>query len=917
MQSFLNQIIEELWKKNTSFDNLVFILPGKRAGTFLKNGISKIVGKTIFAPEIYSIESFIEMISGLSYATSTQQLFDLYNAYLCNSSDEKESFNSFSKWGQVLLQDFNEIDRYLVPPDRLFSYLSVIQEMNQWYLKPNKTKLIEDYLSFWNNLEELHAVFNNGLLENGLGHQGLVYREACNNLSNYINTTKNKKHIFIGFNALNKAEVYIIKEFLKESEADIYWDIDTCFLEDKIHDAGFFIRQYIKKWNYFKIHPIKGLSANYGTPKNIQVAGVPKKISQAKYVGDLIKKLYKKDPNQIKNTAVVLGDETLLNPILNSLPVEINKVNITMGYPLGKTSFAGMFNQLFDLYIQRDSRGWFYKTLMSFLAHPYVQKILSSDELNVVAEIKTEINKGNWIYITPAKLKSIFPEHSDGLTLLFSEENYDTSQFLEKVIAIIELLKVKFQLDENHIELEYLYHFYSIFNELKLHSIQYSFLRDLKDLQSVFKDLISTEKVDFRGEPLEGLQIMGMLESRNLDFETVIVTSVNEGILPAGKTNNSFIPFDVKREFGLPAFKEKDAVYTYHFYRLLQRAKNIYLIYNTEPDVIEGGEKSRFITQLLTDENHRENIDTKIAVPKINAVPHTPVVIEKDDDIMNKISDVLTKGLSPSSLTNYIKNPINFYKQKILKLSEVLEVEETIASNTFGTVLHKAMEILYNPFLGCVLTEAKLKEQLPKIRAVVKSELLNIYAEEDIMRGKNLIAFNVIVAYINNFISKEIQDTKHHSIKIIALESDLSVKIDVPGIEIPVTVKGTLDRIDEKDGILRILDYKTGNVIKSNVEIVLWDEIIENYDRSKAFQLLCYSFIYQSINPIDKMNAGIISFKKLSSGPFYFSTKNSRNSSKKDLTITKETLELFQEQLVKLIQEIADPAIPFVAKEDL
>ena len=642
---------------------------------------------------------------------------------------------------------------------------------------------------------------------------------------------------------------------------------------------------------------------------------MPKKISQANYVGDLISKLNKQDPNQIKNTAIVLGDETLLNPILNSLPIEINNVNITMGYPLGKTPLAGMFNQLFDLYIQEDSRGWFYKVLVSFLAHPYVQKILSTDEIDVVAGLKTEINKGNWIYITPAKLESIFPENSEGLPLLFSDKNYDPTNFLDKAIEIIELLKDKFQLDKNTLELEYLFKFYTVFNELKLFTKEYSFLKNLKDLQSIYKDLISTEKVNFRGEPLEGLQIMGMLESRNLDFETVIITSVNEGILPAGKTNNSFIPFDVKREFGLPAYKEKDAVYTYHFYRLLQRAKNIYLIYNTEPDVIEGGEKSRFIAQLLTDEIHRENIVAKIAVPQINPVTNSPVVIEKDGDIMNKIRAVLTKGLSPSALTNYIKNPINFYKQKILKLEEAFEVEETIASNTFGTVLHKAMEILYTPFLGCLLTEEKLKEQLHKIKAVVKNELLNIYAEEDIMRGKNLIAFNVIVAYINNFILKEIQEVKHHNIKILALENEQSIKIDVPGIEIPVTLKGTLDRIDEKDGTTRILDYKTGNVIKSNVEIVLWDEIIENYDRSKAFQLLCYAFIYQTMNPVEKMNAGIISFKNLSSGPFYFSTKNSRNSTNKDLNITKETLELFQDQLIKLIQEIANPAVPFIAKE--
>ena len=908
--------MKELWEKNDSFDNLIFILPGKRAGTFLKNSISRVTEKIIFAPEIYSIESFIEMISGLSYATNTQQLFELYKAYLDVGRDEKEGFYSFSKWGQILLQDFNEIDRYLVPPDKLFSYLSVIQEMNQWHLKPNKTKLIEDYLSFWNNLEELHATFNNNLLKNGLGHQGLVYREAYHKLSDYLDISKGKKHIFVGFNALNKAEVFIIKEFLKVGKADIYWDIDTYFLEDNIHDAGFFIRQYQKEWSYFEDHPLKGLSKSYCTTKNIQITGVPKKISQAKYVANLISIINKKDPKQIGNTALVLGDETLLNPILNSLPVEINKVNITMGYPLDKTLMASMFTQIFDLYIQLESRGWFYKNLVSFLAHPYVQKILSNDDLNIVTRLKAEINKRNWIYITPSKLESIFPETSEGLTLLFSEKNVDPSYFLERVIAIIELLKVKFQLLENNLELEYLYNFYTLFNELKLLSIKYPFLKDLRAVQSIFKQLISTEKVNFRGEPLEGIQIMGMLESRSLDFETVIITSVNEGILPAGKTNNSFIPFDIKREFGLPAYKEKDAVYTYHFYRLLQRAKNIYLIYNTEPDVIEGGEKSRFISQLLTDENHIKNIVTKIAVPQINSIVNSHDSIQKDSDIMNKISDVLKKGLSPSSLTNYIKNPINFYKQKILKLKEALEVEETIASNTFGTILHKAMEILYDPFLGSFLTEGKLKEQIQKIRTVVKSELLKFYSEEDISRGKNLIAFNVIVAYIKSYILKEIQDIKHHNIKIIALEKDLSIKIDVPGIETPVTLKGTLDRVDEKEGMLRILDYKTGNVLKSNVEVVLWDEIIENYDRSKAFQLLCYSFMYQVINPIEIMNAGIISFKNLRSGPFYFSTKNSRNSSNKDFNITKDTLDLFQEQLVKLIQEIANPAVPFIDKED-
>ena len=915
MQSFLNQITKELWEQNDSFENLVFILPGKRAGTFLKNGISRIAQKTIFAPEIYSIESFVETISGLSYATNTQQLFELYNAYLNTGKEEKDDFYSFSKWGQVLLQDFNEIDRYLVPPEKLFSYLSVVQEMKQWYLKPNRTKLIEDYLSFWNNLEEIHASFNENLLKKSLGHQGLIYRVACSKLTEYIELNKDKKHIFIGFNALNKAETVIIQEFLKEGAADIYWDIDSYFLEDKIHDAGFFIRKHKKEWNYLKNEPLKGLSSNYRGLKNIQITGVPKNVSQAKYIGNLISNLNELSPEQVKNTAVILGDETLLNPILNSLPADIDKVNITMGYPLDKTPLAGMFSQLFDLYIKLDSRGWFYTNLLSFLAHPYIQKILSSEEQNLAATLKTEIKERNWIYIKPSQLTSILKGSSEIITILFSEENVKPSIFISKVLAIIELLKVKFQEDENLLELEYLYHFYALFNELKTLSGEYLFIKDLKALKSIYRELINTAKVNFRGEPLEGLQIMGMLESRNLDFETVIITSLNEGILPSGKINNSFIPFDIKKEFGLPVYKEKDAVYTYHFYRLLQRAKNIYLIYNTEPDVIEGGEKSRFISQLLTDEIHLNTIETKIAVPQIVPIRKTQVSIEKDSDIMDKIGSIFEKGLSPSSLSSYIKNPILFYKQKILKLEESPEVEETIATNTFGTILHNSMEVLYQPFLGEFLTEKKLMELRPKIKSVVKRELLKKYAEEDISRGKNLIAFNVIVAYIDSFIVKEIQDVRKHRIKIIALEKGLSVEIAVPGIHKTVKLKGILDRIDEKDGILRILDYKTGTVIKSNVEVVLWDEIIENYDRSKAFQLLCYAFMYQRVHQAEELKAGIISFKNLNSGPFYFATKSSRNSIKKNFFITEDIMVLFQEQLFKLIQAIANPEIPFIDNE--
>ncbi len=916
MKSFLEEVVIEIRQKYESFEDLIFVLPSKRAGTFLRNALAKSSEKTFFAPEIYSIEGFIENISGLAYATQTQQLFFLYDTYLKSIPVEQDNFYTFSKWGQTLLQDINEIDRYLIDAEKLFASLSDIQELDHWSLRTEKTKMMEDYLRFWNNLESLYRNFNGALLEKGLGHQGLVYRTACEKFEGYLAEQSDKTFIFLGFNALNAAESQIIQYILDNRSSEIYWDIDSYFLQDNVHDAGYFIRQHLKTWPYLSMNGLKGKSENYLSKKNIKIIGVPKNVSQAKYTGQLLHDLHQEHPEQLRNTAVVLGDETLLNPLLNSVPIEIEGVNITMGYPLDKAPLSSFFDKFIALYLQRNTQGWFYRDLLDFLAHPSVNSLLEVGKTNAVVTIEDAIKRKNWTYIKVSKLVGIAGKHNDSIKLLFFENTPTPKEFIVIVLKVIAELKIRPQSAENPLALEYLYRFYELFNQLDELIKKYDFIKDLKSLQSLYRELLSSETLDFQGEPLEGLQIMGMLESRNLDFETVIITSVNEGILPSGKSNNSFIPFDLKIYSGLPTYKEKDAVYTYHFYRLLQRAKHVYILYSTEPDDgMGGGERSRLINQLLTDENKLPDIVETYASPTISPTLKILENIEKDTALIELVKGHAASGFSPTSLSNYIRNPIDFYRRNLLGIDDVMEVEETVAANTFGTIVHDTLEDLYRPFIGEYLSEDGLRTAKSNIKNLVSHHFSKSYGDGDISRGKNLIAFHVVMRYIENFIALEIEDVKQHSIKLIGLEEKSQVELDVPEIDFPIQLKGKLDRIDEMDGTLRIIDYKTGRVTSTQVEIVDWEEITSNYDYTKAFQLLCYALMYHTKAPVSTVEAGIISFKNLGAGLMRFATKPKKGSRTKDNAITQETLKLFSHELKKLILEICNPDIPFVEKE--
>jgi ATP-dependent helicase/nuclease subunit B len=917
MTSFIYDVLKDLETHSKDVSKISLILPNKRAGIFLKMEWSKLNKTTGFLPQIIAIETFIEELSQLRLLSNTELIFEFYEVYLeLTPLNERDTFDSFSKWAPVVLQDFNEIDRYLIPQNQIFEYLSAIQEINHWSLDPNTTPLIKGYLSFWKKVQTYYKKLTEHLLQKGVGYQGLIYREAVENLELYIQNHQEKSHVFLGFNALNASESTIIQELLQQDKAKIYWDIDQIFLDSPQHDAGYFIRQHQKSWSHFKSQPIKWVSNYYTKPKNISVVGTPKNIGQVKYVGALLQQLYTE--NKLQNTALVLGNEELLIPILNSIPSSIEDINITMGLPLKQIPFSAFIDQWFQLH-KEPATLYYYQDVIGVLSHQFVRPLFQTHDQDAAQLIMTTIKQQNLISLSKDQIIAIAPDHKENLELLFETWNDQPKNAIESVLSLIFKLKDHYNKSKNRhlLALEYLYRFSEIFNHLQRLNTRYSYITNIKVLQSIYKELLSLETLDFKGQPLKGLQIMGMLESRVLDFETVIIVSVNEGVLPAGKTNNSFIPFDVKIENGLPTYKEKDAVYTYHFYRLLQRAKNAHIIYNTEPDVLSGGERSRFITQLEFEAHHA--LDHKIVIPETPQITPQVLTVKKTPEIISKLKSVAAKGFSPSSLSQYIRNPIDFYNQKLLGVKEDVILEETVAANTFGSIIHNTLEAFYKPFIGQVLQPSMLTELKPKIDRTVAYYFNEVYKEGDISQGLNLISFEIAKRYISNFLSYELACiNKGDEIIIEAVESKMAVAIDIPELQTPIQLIGTIDRIDRCNGTRRIIDYKTSQVSQSELELVNWDDITKDYKaHSKSFQIMTYAYMLNAQTPFTTpVEAGIISFKNLKSGLLKFAKKDKPGSyAQKTTVLSSDLLARYENELKKLILELFNLDIDITEKE--
>lgn len=916
MQSFISETLDTILQSTKTFENVVFVLPSQRAGVFVKESFKKKVSAG-FLPEIINIGDFVEDISEMKKIDSVQLLFHFYTIYK-EQEENPDSFDVFSSWAFTLLQDFNEIDQHLINTKEIFVYLRDIHRLRKWSVKGEfkETELMKDHFSFMEKLNTFYNAFYAFLLENNIGYQGVLYREATKKVTDFIANNQQKKYFFIGFNALNAAEELLFEQFLLHGNAEAYWDIDTAFYESQ-HQAGSFLRKYTTNWKYYQQHPIQTIKDSFSKEKHIEVIGASKNITQIKYAGEVLHKL-----SNYNNTALVLADETLLPITLNSLPASVNAINITMGYPLKDIPTTSLIFAIFQLFINQEKLDktknnlFYYKDVVRLVKDANIYKLLQvTKKSNIADRLSEAIAKENKTFISQAEivgyLIEVDSDVKEKLTVIFNPFS-SIEEFLNRIIELIYLLKNM----ASELEKEYLFRFYTAFTQLQNLHNEFGYVQDLKTLHQFFRQLIQSESLSFQGEPLQGLQLMGVLETRVLDFENVIITSVNEGVLPANSQQNTFIPFDVKIEFGLPTYKEKDALFSYHFFRLLQRAKNVYILYNTEHDVFGSGEKSRFVTQL---EMMRNDISEKIVSPKVVTSPIELKEIQKNDKVLLLLQELAQNGISPSALTNYLYNPIAFYKQKILNIFELDDVEETVAANTMGNVVHDTLDELYKPFKQKFLSLQDVEKMQPKTKSLVTKFFAKHFKNGDITTGKNRLIFEVANRFVENFLQQEKQLLKdeNNQLKIIATEQKLATEIQLEGFDFPIKIKGIVDRIDELNGVTRIIDYKTGMVESRNLKVTDFEKIRE-LDYHKAIQVMLYAYLYTQNSRFTfnkPLEAGIISFKNLKSG--FLKMNFSSNYRQPDNAITQEKLEEFMTEIKAVLHEIYDPSIHFVEPVDL
>ena len=893
------------------------ILPNKRAKIFLIEALKNQIKNNIICPKIISIEDFIQEISAIRSIDSIELVFEFYEVYLkLTDVKSQQSFDLFANWAKMLLQDFNEIDRYLLDSNHVLSYLKDIEDIKKWGIEvENKTKLLENYIDFWKLLPNYYQTLYSHLLKKGIGYQGLIYREAVNKINLFSKSVPDTNFIIAGFNALNAAEEKIVQSLLATNQAKIYWDIDQAFLNDPYHDAGLFIRRFKEKWSYYKSNPFEWIANDFlKNKKNINIIGTPKSIGQAKIAGGILEELIANDPTiSMEKVAIVLGDENMLIPLLYSLPSSVGSLNITMGFSSKNNPAQILISKLFKMHSAALSRNgknyvFYYKDVLGILTHPLIEPYSNTNTL-----VKTII-EFNYTFITHQKIMELNPNPSALFLLLFGKWEEGSLNALEGISQLLQIIKGNLSNDneEEKITKAFVFSIFKVINKLISYYSKYDHINTIETLYAIYKQVIDLAEVSFEGEPLKGLQIMGVLESRVLDFETVIITSLNEGKLPAGKSQNSFIPYDVKRELELPTFKEKDAVYTYHFYHLLQRAKNVYLLYNTESDGIDAGEKSRFITQLQVEYQDKHNLLPSIYNAVLPEKANQPMVIPKSAAVISRLKEIAENGFSPTTLTSYIRNPIQFYFQRILKIREVEEVEENIAVNTLGTIIHETLKSLYEPFIEKFISESDIINCIKQIDSEVMKQFKTVYKEGEIKKGRNLLAFEVAKRNVYNFLKAELESViSGDAIKIITLEQRFERTFEHPSLPYPVKIGGSVDRIELRNGVLRIIDYKTGKVDKGTVTLTTWTDLTKDIVNEKIIQILAYAFACEELAIDQPMEAGIISFKNLKSGflPFTFKQGKELNT-----LISKETIDQYLEQITILLVEILDENIPFEEK---
>lgn len=924
--SFLDKVSQHIVDHYADdMENLCIVLPNRRAGLFLRSMIGEKLTKPVWSPTIFSIEDFIVKLSGLQLVDNVSLMFLLYKAYKECEGEKAQTIDEFLNWGQSILDDFNEVDMHLADAGKLFSHLKSLKEMDAWNPETGRPEnFMEKYLNFYFSLGKLYHVYTEKLLSENLVYYGLACRLVAANPEERCRERNYKKLIFAGFNAFSVLEERITESLVHEGLAETLWDTDSYYLNDDEQEAGSFIRKYINREKLFNKKEFRWKENLLLTEeKNITIIGVAKDVGQAKTAGDILQKAAEKGIN-FSETALVLADENLLFPVLHSLPDEV-KVNVTMGYPLKNHPLTGLFQTVFSMQETAEklgNNGFYFRDVLHLFSQPYFIA-LTADNRRWVKLREEYIRNNNRVFICFGDVAKDAGSSMLLVETLFSSWKGSPVDAIHSLLQLSELLKNDFlkDKDRNAADAEFLFELQKVITQLQTWLIEGNEVKEIKTLALLFKRLVSAATLPFYGEPLTGLQIMGMLETRTLNFENVILLSASEGFLPASGRSHSFIPYEIKKQYGIPVTNDKDSIFAYHFYRLLQRAKNIHILYNTEPGDLGGGEKSRFIRQLLSElPSNNKNLkitELLMTLPASSKAVDDTITVEKNEAIMQRLLQMAEKGFSPSALNTYKTCKLQFYFQNVVKLSESEEVEETLEVDTFGTIIHAVLEELYKPLEGSEITKADIKEMEPRIEEITKKAFISVYKSEETATGKNLISLRIAQRYVERFLKTEIEFIEtRHVVSLLTTEQKLEGKININGLV--VNLRGTADRIDKLDNhIIRVIDYKTGKAAPKEITVKNFADLAFSPDLNKAFQLFFYVWLYKQSEFAQSgtLQAGIISFKDISAGLKTLTVP----AGAKGLTdlLDESVFHLFEEVLKTLLTDIFSTTASFTQTDDL
>ncbi|MEN8221821.1 MAG: PD-(D/E)XK nuclease family protein [Acidobacteriota bacterium] len=894
-KGFLEKIAGSYFDKyGKEIRNIAFVFPNRRSSVYFKNNLTMLSPVPLWSPAIFSINDLVRECSGLEIPESYELIFELYYVYRDVFPAKNISMENFFQTGKTIISDLNEIDKGLADIKKLFTSLRDLHGLEDPEPFDNP-EIKKDYREFWIELEDIYHPFRRSLESHHTGYEGMAFRKVAENIE--LITEKGwKKIVFAGFNALSGAERSILLQLKEMGKVDIFFEGDKYFTEDTEQEAGTFFR---KNKNLIGqkdliLPPDKGLSGE----KRIEIIETTSDVGQVKYCGIKLTELLN-NSEKPENIAIVLPDENLLFPVLNSLPENMEKGNISLGYPLRQTSVYSLYESLMELH-NRKSTLFSRKALIRVLGHPYITMIADKNTHSFLNELR----KGTGTFIE-------VPGNSGEVLEKVISENNNSIEFLDKLLSVLEKIRESVAKDNirlSEIEREFIYRFHTLSGKLNEVIKRTGDPVSLKGFHRMFNDLIGSVHIPFTGEPLEGMQILGVLEMQNLRFKNLFLLSMNEDSFPSGKHSSTFIPQDIRNAFDLPLHGEREAIFAYHFYRMIANSKNITLIYSGVKPGIMAGERSRFIDQLLL-EYGEYNPSAKIthitADFKLDINYPEKITINKNESSMEKIRKL---SFSPTSLRTWKECRLRFWLRYILGLKDDQDTDDATNPAKFGSIAHKVLEKIYQGASGKEVGKSYYSRFTPDlIEEMIRSSFEDEKVKE-IETGMNRITFEVIKKLTEQFLNDEVEMAP---VSINSLEEklkDVEFTFEFKGDPETAKLNGTIDRIDNRDGITRIIDYKTGNFNKLNIRGDLKDtDFVKN---KEIFQLLFYAWLLkEKLLTGNKFKLGIYPFKK-------FSDKLSFVKVEDEELLTSEILEKFEDVLSSILSEIYDPEIPFTQTGD-